>query len=229
MYRPKLVSLDPLPGEDHVDEDLLDEVIPQINTLHIHRGLQMAVALGELLLGRFFEGDLDAYRTRGKSHQSLRALAHRADLEMSYAQLWSCLAVVEQLEVLPTQIGQALSMHHHKVLLPVRDPAAKQALAERAILEELSYRELQAEVQAVRAQESAPALGRPRTPAWVKGLQRLHKTLLETNPAQVAEQDFDHFEPKQARRLIADIDAQITAFQKLKNEILTAAADLEQR
>jgi hypothetical protein len=239
MHRtPLLVHLDPehrlpssnraapLPGEHSVDENLLDEVVPQINALYVQRGLQLAEAMGELLLARFFDGDLDVFRTRGRKHQSLRALAQRSDLHVSHAQLWNCLAVLEQLRELPPELGQALSMHHHKALLPVRDEATKHALAEKAVSEGLSYRQLQAEVQAARTGEDARR-GRPRLPAWVKGLQRVLKALAETNEAEVGARDFDYFETRQARRLVGDIDAQITALQRLKNEVLAKAADLE--
>ena len=216
-----------LPGEHVVDEELLGEVVSEINARYVRQGLKLAKSIGELLLDRFFGGDLGAFRNRGKRHLSLRALARRNDLQISYVQLWNCLSVLAQLRELPPQIGQSLSMHHHKALLPLRDASTKRALAERAVHDKLSYRQLQEEVRLARANNRVRRPGRPRLPRWVKGLRRIVETLGEVNGVRVDKHDFDYFDTHQARDLVEDLEAQIASLQRLKNDILANAADLE--
>lgn len=221
------IAQEGLPGELEVDEDLLDTVIPEINALYVRQGLQMVEAIGELLLDRLFDGDLEAFHTRGSRHQSLRALAQRSDLQLSYSQIWNCLAVLGQLRVLPRELGRALSMHHHKALLPVKDPDIKRSLAEKAVREELSYRALREEVKRACTATDAPKSGRPALPTWFKGLKRVRDALQEASSAKVGPKDFDRIDAREARALVHDIDAQITALQRLKNEVLAGAVDRE--
>lgn len=159
---------------DEPEAALLDEVVAQINHLYVIKGLELAVEVGEYLIDRIFDGDPEQFRDRGSKDASFRKLAARDDLKVSHAFLWSACAIVVQRDALPEDLRDALSVSHHRALLPLKDEASKVDLARRAVEEGLSKRELQAEVERVRAETGAVSrAGRPPLPAVVKGLNRV--------------------------------------------------------
>ena len=123
-----LPTLPTLPGEAAVDAPLVDQVVAALNQIYRAKGMETARAVGELLLGTFFEGDPAYFHERGKDHASFRQLAERDDLHFSHAFLWSACAVVEQLRQLPKDVAGVLPLSHHKLLLTVKDPAEKERL-----------------------------------------------------------------------------------------------------
>ena len=143
----KLTTL--APGEAALDANLLDEAVEHINSIYVGKGLELAVAVGELVLERFFDGDPAAFADRGRKHVSFRALAKRDDLRMSFSHVWKSVAVVVQMRALPEGARDALSFSHQVLLLPVKDEKKKASLARRAL------------EQGWRSGSSKPRFGRP--------------------------------------------------------------------
>jgi hypothetical protein len=171
-----------LPGERHADTRLVERAVAELNRLYTHQGLQTASLVGEYLLSTFFNGDPAEFHRQGGRHVSFRALARREDLQLSASFLWSCVAVVEQLRLLPEELARALPLSHHKLLLTVRDPREKLGLARRAAQGAMSRRDLELEVRR-RQLAASPAgagkrrPGRPPHPPLVRALSQVERAL----------------------------------------------------
>lgn len=162
-------------GADEVLAALVERTAREVRAIYIRKGLEAAVAVGRHVLDRFYGGDLGAWRSVGKQHVSVAALARREDLGMSRNTLWSCLRVLEQLEELPAEVGERLSLSHHQSLFALPDPAARRAWAERSVAATWSSKVLRKKVTAYR-RRNAPAEDRPSSRApglWVRELNRL--------------------------------------------------------
>lgn len=169
-----------LPGEASVDDALVATVVARLNATLQHNGLETAKALGRIVLDAFFGGNPANFRDREKKHLSFRQLAERDDLQMSHVALWNAVALVEQLEQLPTDVGNALSVSHHRVLLTLHDAETKVDLAQQAVDEQLSKRVLAERVRVAKQNGDGRSRGgRPPQPAFVKALRHL-ETALQT-------------------------------------------------
>ena len=212
-----------LRGEDDVDRTLLDDAVAEINRIHTAKGLELARAIGNYVLQAFFEDDLDAFGRAEKKHATFRALAQREDLQVSYATVWYSVAVLGQLRLLPENIGSALPMAHHKMLLPVKDPKTKVRLAKKAVEKHLTSREFAEEVKRAQAgEEKGSGGGRPRLPAFVKGLGRLKKAVAMAVSEEVEAETFARYEPERVQELVEELDAQIGTLQALRARVVAA-------
>jgi hypothetical protein len=212
----------PLPGEEFVDEELVELTVGQLNDLHKSKGLETASAMGERVLAAFFDDDAQNFRERGKDHKSFRAMTQHGDLAVSYTFLYHAVGVVEQLRTLPPELGESLSFSHHKLLLPVRGRDAKLRLARRAVLKRLSVRAFDEEVRAWRERHSAkqgPRRGRPRLPGFVKALKRLPSPTELQDERMFSDQDFEYYTHAEARRLLAETEASLESLQRVTRRL----------
>jgi hypothetical protein len=181
-----------LPGEVAVDEALICAVVTRINEIHRRRGLETAREIGEHLLAAFFGGHIEAFRAKGKKHASLRALADRQDLDISSTTIWYSIAVLEQLRQLPGDIGAALPMSHHRLLLPVKNNQLREELAREAVQHGLTKRDLEAKIKGLNEsteQSNGVRPGRPVLPGWAKGLAAARRSIEEAAGYNVTEAD----------------------------------------
>jgi len=158
--------------------EAVEAAVARINRVHRQQGIAWVRALGAAVVELFFDGDVTLLRLRGRRHRPLRAVARHPALEMSASTLWYALAIYEQLDQLPHHVGRALTVSHHRRLVPVRDHAVKLRLAEQAAEEGWSVRQLEAAVSAQRARETAGSrAGRPPLPGFVKAIRRLPRAM----------------------------------------------------
>ena len=69
------------------EEKILDDAVKFING-RLNKAARSLIEIGQFLLDKFFEGDPDKARNRApRKGVSLRKLAERDDLDMSYASL----------------------------------------------------------------------------------------------------------------------------------------------
>ncbi len=211
-----------LPGESSVDVELVERTVNELNELHKTKGLETARAMGERLLAAFFAGEAQNFRDRGKDHLSFRALTGHEHLTVSYTFLYHAVGVVEQLGMLPPELGEALSFSHHKLLLPVHGRDAKLRLARRAVLKRLSVRAFDEDVRAWRERSDAdqgPRRGRPRLPGFVKTLKRLPRSRELSIERLFSDQDFEYYTHADARRLLAETEASLELLRKVAQEL----------
>lgn len=128
-------------GVNHVDHALVDAVLLDVQNIHVAAKVSVFRATGELLLNRFFGGDLDALARIGRNHASLAALLRDARLPVRGAHLWYALVILPHLREMGDELSEIVPMTHHRVLVHVDDLNVRRALAMRAV--SMSREELQ--------------------------------------------------------------------------------------
>ncbi len=157
-----------------------DRVVHEINRIVTQKGLETARLLGSYLLATFFDDDPALLHSRSPKVASFRKLAERDDLQCTFTFLWKSVAVVEQLRLLPGEVAEALPITHHRLLLPVKDPEAKVALAREAVSVRLSARDLEARVRSAKDLERrGEKRGRKPTPQHVLAATRFGRVLAQ--------------------------------------------------
>lgn len=200
------------------ERDDLDDVVADINAAVRHRGLQMARDLARIVLDAFFDGDLEAYRQRSGQNIYFQRLAERDDLDVSYHQLWTALAVSDQIDLLPDGVGDKLSMSHHRLLLSVRDKDQKLAIAQQAVDESMTRRELK-KVLAERRDGRPNKLGRPRLPSFVKATGQLLRTSTEAVEIEVDPEQVQSWGVQRSQELLEALDARLNELRAWRDQI----------
>jgi hypothetical protein len=130
---------------------LLDEVVLELTAISRRTGLERVLAIGELILNRFFAGDPVAWRDRRRNKQSsIRRLAGRTDCPFSRSTLNEAVSVYLAVNELPSvrMFGHIGAAHVAAVLaLP---PCERLPMLERADQERWAVRELRDQVVRVR-------------------------------------------------------------------------------
>lgn len=216
----------PLRGEEAVDASLVAEAVQHINGVHNEKGLETAREIGEYLFARFFAGSFEAFRSKGKKHASFRALAEHPDLTVSHTTLWYSVAVLDQLRQLPADIGGALPMSHHRLLLPVKDEQAKLELAREAVQAKLGKRELEERIRQAKQIESTdgPRPGRPPLPSWAKSMGSIQRAVNAAAADPIEDHDVATQGTDRIAQRLAEVDA---AMERLAQFRVVLAAALE--
>jgi hypothetical protein len=208
-----------LPGAAELAPDLLDRAVEDINRIYRAHGLETARAIGEYVVNAFFAGDLEIALRRSRSHATWRALAGRDDLLVSHSHLWWCVQVLDQLRRLPDDIGAALSVSHHRRLLALRDEETRARLAEAAVAEDLTVRQLEERVAARRTEEQAgERRGRKPLPRIVKAIRALRRVDLGGEVG--SDEEVGALGDEEAAEVIAEIEAQLRALEALRERVL---------
>ena len=211
----------PLPGEDKVRGDLVNQAVSDINRIYVTKGLEAARGIGDYVLRTFFAGDVESFRCRERKHASFRELAERKDLRVSHVFLWNCVAVTEQLKALPNDIANALPVSHHKLLLPVHDEKAKVTLARKAVRENLTTQQLAVEIRRLRKQKSngGTRRGRPPTPPVVRVLRSFGRVAALARSKDVSGNDLDDLPPETLRIMITETERDLTTMHALVDRL----------
>ncbi len=209
-----------LPGGASVDDKLLQQAVDEINDIYVRKGLEMYLDMGNFILGAFFGGDTAKFLDGAKDHMSFRELANREDLIPSYSHLYNAVAVVGQLPQIPEDLRERLSVSHHKALLPMKDEKAKERLAKKAVDKGLSVPALRAEVQkALSKLKGKSRAGRPPLPGFVKGIHKLVKDIDAIEAVEFDEDEFEHYSPTDAKKLLVDLEAQVKALDTYRQKV----------
>ena len=198
-----------------------DGHLSQVNQLSQNRGLQGATKLGRYVLDTFFDGSPERFRQEGKSNQNFRTVVQSPKLKASYSLLYYSVAVTEQLEQLPKNVGKKLSFSHHKLLLPVKDPRTKEAFARKVVTESLSVRGLREVVARHRVEQASRIRrGRPPLPDFVKALNRLPRIVEQMDDSDLEnERLFDRYSPEQATALLERTREDLSKLHQLLTQI----------
>ncbi len=125
------------------------------------------------MLERFFDGDMDRFRSHGKKSVSLRKLAAYPAMPLSKSSLFQSVAICERLDRLGgVHTCGHLCTSHLRAVLPL-PPASQKRVLEAAEKKAWSVRTLEAEVRKVPRPPTQG--GRPELPAFVKTIRSLRK------------------------------------------------------
>ena len=172
--------------------------------------LQEALAIGKLLLDQVFQGDVEAFRSKGRATQSLRALANHeqiADVGVSRRTLGDYVGVyVQQMQLPPEASGLGLSQRIKMLSLSGEELAE---VAVQSAKEGWSARQVQAEVRRRRSSTSSvPESATVAAPAPVLSLEQSLSALMSVEPSEVAilQPEEAHKAGELVRRLQARLD-----------------------
>jgi hypothetical protein len=76
-------------------EEQIDEVVHQLNGICRSSSLEFALRVGAVIIHHFYNGDTEAWRTRGPKLNSFRRLSRHPDLALSAGALYRCVAIFE--------------------------------------------------------------------------------------------------------------------------------------
>lgn len=190
-----------LPGGTELDEALVDEAVAKLNWLHAVKGLETMDKVGAYIVETFFGGDEKEFGDRGAHHASYRALTRRADLHFSTTFLWRSVKVHEQLGGLAVEIASKLSATHLALLATVASTDERFDLAERAVNEEWTKDQLQAQISASRPSGHDKPKGRPALPMVVKAVRQMDRLWNDIPDAE----DVDAGQADEVRAAVANI------------------------
>ena len=207
----------PAPGAGaiEIDQSLLTKAVAEINQLH--RG--KCEAIGRYLLKTFFKNDLSLYRAPS-DNRTFFALQMRKDLEVPYSTLCMILNTMAQREVLGEDLADALDFSHQTRLVSVRNQERKLELAQRAVDEEWTVKQLD---EAIRGTKKGSA-GGSVTPARVNScfmkLDGVVKSLRDKSMTKY----LSEIDGKKRKDLAKKIERDIKELQKLQDLLASPEA-----
>jgi hypothetical protein len=143
-----------------VPDSVLDEIAAELRDINQRASWSRTLATGEIVLKRFFRGDVDEWRThRVQKEESIRRLARRPDCPLGRSALSEAVGVYVVSRELRISLDE-LTPSHVAVVLRVQ-PMQREKLLRRAIDERLTVRELRTEVLSLRRRDGERR-GRPR-------------------------------------------------------------------
>jgi hypothetical protein len=215
-----------LPGQNVLDRRLLDEAVRQINEIHARGAVNTARELGQYLLHTFFADRIEEWHSNARKHLSFRALASRSDLSVHFTTLWRSVALVEQLQQLPLEVGEALSPSHHRALLAVRDVDLKRRLAHKAAKDRWSFAALSAHLKELRARgrdrlpaAARPAQGRRRLPPWAKAITKVRRFGSAPALGDPSPEELSAVPLQRARELLDELEGATRNLQRLSRRL----------
>jgi hypothetical protein len=161
------------------DSHLIDRVVDELRSIERRSGLDRTLAIGEVILMRFFSGNPGLWRDRRRNkNNSIRRLAGRADCPFCRSALNEAVAVYVAVADLPCArtFGHISASHIASVLRLEVD--RRSAILERAERERWSVRELRERVVSERRAEGERR-GRPSMDAEARAIGKLQRLLQE--------------------------------------------------
>jgi hypothetical protein len=168
------------------EPQLLDSVVDELRSIERRSGIDRTLAIGELILMRFFAGNPAAWRDRRRNkNNSIRRLAGRADCPFCKSALNEAVAVYVAVAELPRvrTFGHISASHVASVLKLGTD--RRSVILERAEQEQWSVRELRQRVVAER-REHGERRGRPSMDVEGRSIARLRRLVHELDAASAS-------------------------------------------
>lgn len=156
------------------DSNEIDQLVGELRQLHCRSGIELAVAIGRLVLERLYAGNGSLWRDRGRKDTSLRKLQRHPDLPFRAATLAKSVAIFlmtkRRSDIL--QLRRLGPSHLHEVLS--LDSQEQDRIINAAEEHDWSVAQVRDEVRQVllMVRDSAKS-GRPRLPRFVSQLRRL--------------------------------------------------------
>lgn len=162
-------------------DDVIDHVILELRRLQHNATLELALALGRVVVDHLYNGDPAAWRERGPKDGSFRQLARRLDASevpgLSAAALHRAVAIWDLEQRIGVTRRPRLTASHVRAVIGL--PETEQArLLQASEDRSWTVQRLEKEVASVRRQ-TAGNRGRPPLPAFVKTVHKLERMLAD--------------------------------------------------
>lgn len=194
-------------------ESLLQDVAQEIRRQAGSALLVLTRSVGQLLIDRFYDGDMAKAHQRGATDNTLRSLADLlSDIPglSSAVSLYRCIGVHEvasRLEAAGVPPGKHLTPRHFRAVFPL--PAARQiALLRVADEESWTVEELEKAAAKYGDGEDRPGgrRGRKPLPVFVKSIHRLARNLADDADLFGDESRLAQLDPEQVDELVAEVE-----------------------
>jgi hypothetical protein len=164
-----------VPGTAVPDAVVVD-VAQTIREMHRTAGLQFAYDVGQLILTKFYGGNVAAFRSHAAKDSSLRRLAEQPEMPLGRSALHQAVEVHLVLERRGgVQTLGRLSPSHVRTVLALPAPEQDKLLA-KAEAKALTVKQLEAEARKAKSRAGkGKGGGRPALPAFVKSIHALGK------------------------------------------------------
>jgi hypothetical protein len=180
-----------------VDESRLDEVAREVTAVLRRSGLDRTLAIGALILDRFFDGSVSAWRSRRNlRNNSVRRLANRPGCPLSRSSLNRAVGICAAVRACPAILGLPnVGAGHIGIVLSLGAEEAEGWLR-KADARGWSVRQL---VEAIRTErlDKGARRGRPTTSRWQRALSASRSSLarLEDQVSTLVEMRADNGDP----------------------------------
>lgn len=204
--RPPVTEL--VPAE--VPESVIESVVHALRAMQDAATLQFALAVGQLVTERFFDGDVQKLRSHGPKDVSLRRLAEHPDLPFSASTLTRAVGVYELVDRLGgIEAVKRLSYSHLRVVLGIPEKQQVRLLEKAA---EQTWPVAQLEVEAQKHRRESRGGGRPPVPTFIKALQAWRRVAADDGAFDVDAAVVEKLKPDEvaaAREAVAEMQRQL--------------------
>ena len=210
-----------------VDKKLVDEAVGWIGAKVAATLRRGAEDVGNYVLDKFFGGDPELAKSKNpQKNASYRALTDRcgtSELPVSRTWLGNAVGVAVMLRRLPetARAFRQLPPSYQETLLPLRDPARIEEVADKVSTKDLSYRELRKVVAEERAKiPGVDSRGRPPTPVIAKTVNRALKLFsFEGNKRVFSKADVDALDEQERKRALKCAEGMIEQLKDLVRKL----------
>jgi hypothetical protein len=163
------------PNDSTGDGQRLDAAVQWLNRATLASGVELSVQVSGYIIDTFFGGDFAAFTSKDP-HKTATfvALCQREDLTLGASTLYRLVRIGQQVNALPRDIADSLTMRHHRALLSVDNGQHRQHLARQAVAHGWTAQALQARISAERPADGKK-LGRPAQAPAVRWAHALGK------------------------------------------------------
>ena len=205
-------------------QDQVEQAVRTLNALATRTRLELAVEVSRYILNEFFGGDwLRFTDPRRNKPESFRALTRHRDLLLSRTTLLVLIHVGRQVEAMPGQVARALSVEHHRLLLALPDPQARDAMARLAVHQAWTRQELKTAVQQQLPEKPAPTQAPPKLVAH-KRLTGATDSLVKGVTGARVRRELPHWSSVERKRFQNKLEALRTWLQEMEQAVDAASA-----
>lgn len=171
-------ELDEEPDGEEIANDEIDIVVAHIKRLARTASLEFTLRVGAVIIHHFYDGNADAWRSRGPKTASFRRLAEHPDLPLSPGSLYRCVALYELCDRLNAAARwEHLGASHLRLVLGLA-PTTQEKLLATANAKRWTVKVLQQQVLLERSARLTRG-GRRAEPPITKSLISVRKCLDE--------------------------------------------------
>jgi hypothetical protein len=153
------------------------EVVKELREIHRKTGLERALAIGQIVLHRFFGGSADVWHERRKNkNNSVRRIAEHPDCPLSRSALNEAIGVYVAAQSLPCVQTSGHITASHIAAVTFLEVENQRAWLDRAEKQRLSVRQLKESIRLER-HEAGERRGRPRVAAPRKMIAGVRSTV----------------------------------------------------
>jgi hypothetical protein len=188
-----------------VPDGVVDDVVRELNELSCKATLELTLEMGRIIVNRFYDGDLTAWRHSRAKEVSFRRLAARTDVDLrvSATFLYRAVALYELTCRLSIGAHSRLTTTHLRAVVGL--PEAHQAgLLENAEVDHWSTERLEREATKVRATLDHRR-GRPASPTLLRAVRKLVRSSKHIESA-IEDQDVQNLSDSELRSLYRAMD-----------------------